>query len=239
MLSPIQILTSNLLASAEQITSAGGEDTSTLFDNNGESVWESSLPSAVLTITFAAARKTDCLILHNTNAARVEIEYKISSSDAAFTPFALSPSYTGGNIFYAFPSTLNAQVIQITFTPLSGNFYAGSLALCERLMTLDKALSSVRPSSYFRGGHHYLASGALIAWKDFSKLSFDISLSNVPQDTAQQLTALLSNNAFLTYALYGGADAAFCKEFALSAPPVLNIERKTALCQIEFTLLER
>ena len=145
----------------------------------------------------------------------------------------------GGNIFYAFPSTLTAQVIQITFTPLSGNFYAGSLALCERLMALDKALSSVRPSSYFRGGHHYLASGALIAWKDFSKLSFDISLSNVPQDTAHTLTGMLSNNAFLTYALYGGADAAFCKEFALSAPPVLNIERKTALCQIEFTLLER
>lgn len=239
MLSPIQILTSNLLASAAQITSAGGEDTSTLFDNNGESIWHSSLPSAQLTITFTAARKADALILHNTNAARIDIEYKTSSSDTAFTPLSTSPSYTGGDIFYAFPATVTAQVIKITLTPVNGNFYTCGLSLCERLMTLDKALSSVRPSSYFRGGHHYLASGALIAWKDFSKLSFDISLSNVPQDAARQFTALLSNNAFLTYALYGGADAAFCKEFALSAPPVVNIERKTALCQIELTLLER
>lgn len=239
MLSPIQILTSNLLASAAQISSAGGEDISALFDNNAESVWSSSLPSAQITVTFSAARKTDALILHNSNAAQVQIEYKTSSADAAFTPFALSPSYTGGDIFYAFPATLTAQVIKITLTPVSGNFYAGGLSVCERLMTLDKALSSVRPSSYVRGGHHYLASGALIAWKDFSKLSFDLSLSNVPQDTARQFTALLKNNAFLTYALYGGAQAAFCKEFALKAPPVVNIERKTALCQIELTLLER
>ncbi len=239
MLSPIQILTSNLIAAAAQVSSAGGEDTSTLFDNNAESVWSSSLPSAQLIVTFPAARKADALILHNTNAAQVQIEYKTSSADAAFTPFAISPSYTGGDIFYAFPATLSAQVIKITLTPLSGNFYAGGLSLCERLMTLDKALSLVRPSSYFRGGHHYLASGALITWKDFSKLSFDVSLSNVAQDTARQLTLLLKNNAFLTYALYGGAEAAFCKEFALNAPPVLNIERKTALCQIDFTLLER
>ena len=103
MLSPIQILTSNLLASAAQISSAGGEDISTLFDNNAQSVWTSSLPSAQLTVTFAAARKADALILHNSNAAQVQIEYKASSADAAFTPFAISLSYTGGDIFTPFP----------------------------------------------------------------------------------------------------------------------------------------
>lgn len=79
----------------------------------------------------------------------------------------------------------------------------------------------------------------LINWSDFKKLSFAVTLSNFKSDVLAIFLALLKQNAFLTYALYGEQDASFCRQFALSEPPVISAERKTALYQAEFTLLER
>jgi len=239
MISPITVFSANLIDSSASLQSADADNLANIYDSDYFSLWQSSSAVHAFSAVFATQISADSLVLYNTNAASVKIEYKQNSSDADFILFSSFENISGPDIFLAFPSVLTAAAVRFTFTCAENVFYIGGLNLCKKVISLDNVLSSLSPSSYFKGGHHYLADGQLLVWQDFSKMSFAVTLNNVPQSVAKNLLKLMRGNAFLTYALYGAFDASFCRQFALSEPPVINAERKSGLYTFEFTLLER
>ena len=130
------------------------------------------------------------------------------------------------------------MVLKLTFTA-SGTLSADKIIAANTLLNLSEVLSTLSGSVYAREGHHYLANGALIKWKDFTKYSLTLTLENISLTVKQNLENILKNNTFLTYIFYGSFDTALMGEYALRQTPFFNFDRRRALYKTALNLLEK
>ncbi|MDR0953644.1 MAG: hypothetical protein LBM71_05680 [Elusimicrobiota bacterium] len=213
---PIEILSANLLNGNTQIS------------NN-----------KTLEINFDAPTMADTLIIKNTDITSVIVEYK-TTQNGPLTELAALENNQEKNIIFNFAEQApSGFYFKFTFTSPNATCQAGQIILAKKLITLDNVLSSITPDTYARQGHHYLADGALLKWVEFTKKTIDLRLSNMPPKLWQNLQNILNANVFLTYIFYGDYAADTCSQYALKAPAKSQLERKTALYQVDISLIER
>lgn len=216
---PITILTQNLIE----------RDMASLFLDGGE---------VSVIFNFPEGVSADTLLLKDVFLDSVLLEHALAPE----APWqALPPVDCAGqsDIIFNFPEPLQAQVIKLTFRNAAGECRAGQIILARNLLDLNNVLSTVTDGKYTRGGQHYMADGALVSWREFTKQAPQIRLENVDKQSKEALLALINGGGFCTYIFYGGYEAAASGEFALSRPPMVNLDRKTMRYQIDFSLSER
>ena len=216
---PITILTQNLIPQDLSSFFAQGSDASVIFN-------------------FETAKTLDTLLLKTADIDTLTLEYK-ADENAAYQALPQLNCAGQKDIVFNFPSQIEAQIVKLSFHSSSGACCCSKIILAQTLLALDNVLSFISDDSYKRGGHHYMADGSLVAWTEFVKQTPSLRLENVTKTDKDYLLALLNEGTFFTYIFYGAYEAAPCGEFALSKPPVVNLDRKTMLYQIDLSLTER
>ena len=189
------------------------------------------------TYTFSALTSINKIIIKNSNLTALTIEYKTSAEGDFSTITAAVETYEQDFIF-TFSSAVNALILKLTFT-YQNTLSIGKIIAAKTLLTLSEVLSSINGSIYAREGHHYLANGALVKWKDFTKFNLTLSLENISSTIKQNLENILKNNTFLTYIFYGNFDTTLAGEYALSRTPFFNLDRRRSLYKTTLNLLEK
>ena len=193
--------------------------------------------SSTKTYTFSALTGVDKIIIKNTNLTALTIEYKTSAEGDFSTITAVATTY-GQDFIFTFSSAVNVLILKLTFTYQS-TLSAGKIIAAKSLLTLSEVLSNISGNIYVREGHHYLANGTLIKWKDFTKFNLTLNLENISSAVKQNLETILKNNTFLTYIFYGAFDTSLIAEYALSQAPFFNLDRRRALYKTNLNLLEK
>lgn len=229
---PIEILSSNLLEGAS-LSDAQGEPLSV---KRGAK----NIISGAVTASFAEAVSADKILIKNSDAQNITIEYKSAASEENFTlfeDFALVKS--GRDILITFEQPLEAVSFKFTLLGAGESVYFYEFALLSRLLFLDKALSSFTPSGYRKGGYHYMADGSLIRWHDFSKNSGSLVLENLPADTKKSLEYICDENVFLTFLFYGSYDLSQSGEYALTDSFKAELNRFSGMWRVVLEITEK
>ena len=213
-ISCIEILTSNLLENA------------TLSESGNTK-----------TYTFSALMEINKLIIKNSNLTALAIEYN-TSAEGSFSTITPTVETCGQDFIYTFPTTVNLLILKLTFTA-SGTLSVDKIIAAKTLLNLSEVLSTLSGNIYAREGHHYLANGNLVKWKDFTKFNLTLNLENINSTVKQSLENILKNNTFLTYIFYGNFDTTVTGEYALSRAPFFNLDRRRALYKTALNLLEK
>ena len=191
----------------------------------------------VRTYTFSAQTAVNKIIIKNTNLTALTIEYK-TSSEAEFSTITATVETCGQDFIYTFSSIVNALILKLTFIA-SDTLSVGKIIAAKNLLTLSEVLSTLSGNIYAREGHHYLANGALVKWKDFTKFNLTLNLDNISSSVKQNLENILKNNTFLTYIFYGNFDTTISGEYALAHTPFFNLDRRRTLYKTTLNLLEK
>lgn len=229
---PIEILSANLLEEAS-LSDAQGE---ALANKSGVK----NTISGAMTAVFSGAVSADKILIKNTDAQSITIEYKSAPSDESFTlfeDFALVKS--GRDILITFDAPLEAASFKFTLLGEGESVYFYEFALLSRLLFLDKALTSFTPSGYRKGGYHYTADGTLIRWHEFSKNSGSLVLENLPESTKQTLEYICDENVFLTFLFYGAYDLSQSGQYALTADFKAELNRLSGLWSVYLEITEK
>ncbi|MBO4708095.1 MAG: hypothetical protein J5594_06055 [Elusimicrobiaceae bacterium] len=189
------------------------------------------------TYTFSAQSAINKIIIKNTNLTALTIEYK-TSAEGDFSTITATVESCGQDFIFTFPSVINILILKVTFTA-SGTLNVGKIIAAKTLLTLSEVLSTLSGNIYAREGHHYLANGALVKWKDFTKFNLTLSLENISTTVKQNLENILKNNTFLTYIFYGNFDTTILGEYALAHTPFFSLDRRRALYKTALNLLEK
>ena len=193
--------------------------------------------SSTKTYTFSALTKISKIIIKNSNLTALSIEYKTSAEDDFSTITATVESY-GQDFIFTFPSAVNLLILKLTFT-FQDNLTVSKIIAANSIIILNDVLSVLNGNVYAREGHHYLADGSLIKWRDFTKFNLNLNIENISPSTKQSLENIFKNNTFLTYIFYGTFDTSLTGEYALSQTPFFTLERRRALYKTTLNLLER
>ena len=213
-ISCIEVLTSNLLENA------------TLAET-----------SSTKTYTFSTLTEVSKIIVKNTNLTALTIEYK-TSAEGNFSTITATVENYGQDFIFTFSSTVNMLILKLTFTYQS-TLSAKKIIAAKSLITLSEVLSNISGNIYTREGHHYLANGALVKWKDFTKFNLTLNLENINSTVKQSLKTILKNNTFLTYIFYGNFDTTMLGEYALGRTPFFSLDRRRCLYKTTLNLLEK
>ena len=189
------------------------------------------------TYTFSSQTSVNKIIIKNSNLTALTIEYKATYEDE-FSTITTAVESCGQDFIYSFPSVVNAVILKLTFTA-SGTLSIGKIIAAKNLLTLSEVLSTLSGNIYAREGHHYLANGALIKWKDFTKFNLTLNLDNISVTVKQTLENILKNNTFLTYIFYGNFDTTISGEYALAHTPFFSLDRRRTLYKTTLNLLEK
>ncbi len=189
------------------------------------------------TYTFSALTKISKIIIKNSNLTALSIEYKTAAEDDFSTITATVESY-GQDFIFTFPGAVNLLILKLTFT-FQDNLTVGKIIAANSIIILNDVLSVLNGNVYAREGHHYLADGSLIKWRDFTKFNLNLNIENIGPSVKQNLENIFKNNTFLTYIFYGAFDTALAGEYALSQTPFFTLERRRALYKTNLNLLER
>lgn len=229
---PIEILSANLLEDAS-LSDAQGE---ALANKSGVK----NTISGAMTAVFSGAVSADKILIKNTDAQSITIEYKSAPSDESFTlfeDFALVKS--GRDILITFDAPLEAASFKFTLLGESSSLYFYEFILLSSLLFLDKALTTFTPSGYRKGGYHYTADGTLIRWHEFSKNSGSLVLENLPESTKQTLEYICDGNVFLTFLFYGAYDLSQSGQYALTADFKAELNRLSGLWSVYLEITEK
>jgi len=189
------------------------------------------------TYTFTALTALNKIIIKSSNLTTLTIEYKAAAEDN-FTTLTPTQETCGQDFIFTLSAPVNVLVLKLTFTA-SGSLNIGGIIAANTLLNLGEVLSTLSGNIYSREGHHYLANGALIKWKDFTKYALTLTLENISFTVKQNLENILKNNTFLTYIFYGSFDTALIGEYALKQAPFFNFDRRRALYKTTLNLLEK
>lgn len=189
------------------------------------------------TYTFAALTAISKILIKNSNLTALTVEYKAAAEDN-FTTLTPTQETCGQDFIFTLSAPVNMLVLKLTFTA-SGTLNIGKIIAASTLLNLSEVLSTLSGNIYAREGYHYLANGALIKWKDFSKYALTLTLENISLTVKQNLENILKNNTFLTYIFYGSFDGALINEYALRQTPFFNFDRRRALYRTTLSLLEK
>lgn len=189
------------------------------------------------TYTFTALTALNKIIIKSSNLTALTIEYKAAAEDS-FTTLTPTQETCGQDFIFTLSAPVNMLVLKLTFTALS-TLNIGKIIAANTLLNLSEVLSTLSGNTYSREGHHYLANGALIKWKDFTKYALTLILENISATVKQNLENILKNNTFLTYIFYGAFDTALIGEYALKQMPFFNFDRRRALYKTTLNLLEK
>ena len=189
------------------------------------------------TYTFTALTEVNKIIVKNSNLTALTIEYK-AAAENDFTTVNATQETCGQDFIFNFPATVNALILKLTFTA-NNSLTLGKIIAAKSLITLSEVLSNLSGNIYAREGHHYLANGALIKWRNFTKFNINLSLENISKTVKQNLENIFKNNTFLTYIFYGAFDTSLIAEYALSQAPFFNLDRRRALYKTNLNLLEK
>lgn len=189
------------------------------------------------TYTFSAQTALNKIIIKNTNLNALTIEYK-TTAEGDFSTITPTVESCGQDFIFTFPSVVNILILKLTFT-VSGSLNVDKIIAAKNLLTLSEVLSTLSGNIYAREGHHYLANGALVKWKDFTKFNLTLNLENISATVKQNLENILKNNTFLTYIFYGNFDTTIIGEYALAHTPFFNLDRRRALYKTALSLLEK
>lgn len=229
---PIEILTPNILEAAS-LSDAQGE---VFAIKHGSK----NTISGAVTAAFAGTVSAEKILIKNTDAQSITIEYKRAASDVNFTlfeDFALVKS--GRDILITFDAPLEAASFKFTLLGEVESVYFYEFALLSRLLFLDKALTSFTPSGYRKGGYHYTADGTLIRWHEFSKKSGALVLENLSETTKQTLEYICDENIFLTFLFYGAYDLSQSGQYALTADFKAELNRLSGLWNVYLEITEK
>ena len=191
----------------------------------------------IKTYTFSAQTEINKIIIKNSNLTALTIEYKATSEDE-FSTITASVETCGQDFIFTFPSITSILILKLTFTA-SGTLNVNKIIAAKTLLTLSEVLSTLNGNIYAREGHHYLANGALVKWKDFTKFNLNLNLENINSAVKQNLENILKDNTFLTYIFYGNFDTTINGEYALAHTPFFNLDRRRALYKTTLNLLEK
>jgi len=189
------------------------------------------------TYTFPALTQINKIIIKNSNLIALTIEYK-ASADAEFTTISATQESYGQDFIFTFSAPVNILILKLTFT-VSDTLSINKIIAANSLLNLSEVLSTLSGNIYAREGHHYLANGALVKWKDFTKFNLTLSLENINTTLKQNLENILKNYTFLTYIFYGSFDTTLSGEYALSQTPFFTFDRRRTLYNTNFNLLEK
>ena len=189
------------------------------------------------TYTFSALTQMNKIIIKNSNLTALTIEYK-ASADAEFTNITATQESYSQDFIFTFSAPVNILVLKLTFTA-SDTLNTSKIIAANSLLNLSEVLSTLSGNIYAREGHHYLANGALVKWKDFTKFNLTLSLENINTTLKQNLENILKNYTFLTYIFYGSFDTTLSGEYALSQTPFFTFDRRRTLYNTNFNLLEK
>jgi len=189
------------------------------------------------TYTFSTQTAINKIIIKNTNLTALTIEYK-TTAEGDFSTITATVESCGQDFIFTFPSVINILILKLTFTA-SGTLNVGKIISAKNFITLSEVLSTLSGNIYAREGHHYLANGALVKWKDFTKFNLTLNLENISVTVKQNLENILKNNTFLTYIFYGNFDTTISGEYALAHTPFFNLDRRRALYKTALSLLEK
>ena len=189
------------------------------------------------TYTFSALTEINKIVVKNSNLTALTIEYKAAAEDN-FTTLTATQETAGQDFIFTLSAITNILVLKLTFTA-SDTLTVGEIIAAKTLLNLSEVLSTVSGNTYAREGHHYMANGALIKWRDFTKYSLNLNLENISLTVKQNLENILNENTFLTYIFYGSFDITLAGEYALKQAPFFNFDRKRALYKTALTLLEK
>lgn len=189
------------------------------------------------TYTFSALMQMNKIIIKNSNLTALTIEYK-ASADAEFTDITATQESYSQDFIFTFSAPVNILVLKLTFTA-SDTLNTSKIIAANSLVNLSEVLSTLSGNIYAREGHHYLANGALVKWKDFTKFNLTLSLENINTTLKQNLENILKNYTFLTYIFYGSFDTTLSGEYALSQTPFFTFDRRRTLYRTTLSLLER
>lgn len=229
---PIEILTPNLL-----------EDAS-LSDLQGEALiikrGVKNTVNASITACFAQAVTADKILIKNTDAQSLTIEYKTASSDDNFSLFEdFEMNISGRDALITFGEPLSASVFKFTLMGQDESVFFYEFSLMSRLLFLDKALTSFTPVGYRKGGYHYTADGALIRWHEFSKNSGSLLLENLSEETKRALEYICDDNVFLSFIFYGAYDLSQSGEYALTGDFKAELNRISGLWNVYLEITEK
>lgn len=196
-----------------------------------------STTSSTKTYTFSALTSINKIIIKNSNLTALTIEYK-TSAEGDFSTITATVENYGQDFIFTFPSAVNILILKLTFT-YQGTLSTGKILAVKSILILSEVLSSISGNIYAREGHHYLANGTLLKWKDFTKFNLTLSLENINSTIKQNLENILKNNTFLTYIFYGNFDTTLAGEYALSRTPFFNLDRRRTLYKTTLNLLEK
>ncbi len=187
--------------------------------------------------TFPELTQINKIIIKNSNLSTLTIEYKTSLEDDFSTIIATVESCEQDFIF-TFPTDLNILILKLSFT-YQNTLNIGKIIAAKTLLNLSEVLSNISGNIYAREGHHYLANGMLVKWRDFTKFNLTLNMENINSSLKQNLKNILKNNTFLTYIFYGSFDTTIAGEYALSRAPFFNLDRRRALYKTTLNLLEK
>ena len=193
--------------------------------------------SSTKTYTFSALTEINKIIIKNTNLTALTIEYK-TSAEGEFSTITAAVESCEQDFIFTFQNAVNLLILKLTFT-YQNTLSTGKIIAAKTLLNLSEVLSTLSGNIYAREGHHYLANGALVKWKDFTKFNLSLNLENINSTVKQSLENILKNNTFLTYIFYGNFDTSISAEYALSRTPFFNLDRRRALYKTTLNLLEK
>lgn len=231
MIKPIEILSSNLLETAQILSLSAAKISLKQGSKN-------TLEEGFCAV-FEDIIQADKILIKNTDITALSIFYK-QALGQEYQPFEnFTINLCGKDILISFNETLEAKEIKFIFSAegIEKNF--NNFLLLKSQLILDKALSSFNPSNYINAGYHYMLDGSLIAWRDLVKNSGVLSLDNLPQSLKAEMEILYEENIFLTFIFYGGIDLSQSGEYAITSAFNASLSRASGLWSISLDITEK
>lgn len=230
MINPIEILTPDLLLNG------------ILYDLQGNALTlqqgSKNILSGGFEAVFPSSVQADKVLIKNTSLESVNIYYKVQSEAEYILMENASVFLSGKDMLITFPQVVQAVAFKFVFASESEEYFY-SFILLKSLLVLDTVLSSLRPSVFCRGGHHYTAGGNLILWREFCKHGGTLTLENVSSSVKNALAEICAGNLLLTFIFYGGFDLSQSGEYGLAAPLKTELDRSLSLWRAEMELAEK
>jgi hypothetical protein len=246
----LQIYGENWVNNAELTVTSGEQSKAALCDRRPETQWQSSGSDDIVTETLeinfrnnsgaSALRATDRILLLGTNVKNMSASYKNADGNWQAIPEAAISGNTTGNVLIEMAAPVTAEAVKLflhTTQTANAEKTVGELKICKAVCALDAWIEFDKAAEY-KQGSYYLASGKLVTWREYRKISGGFTLSRVTKAQRDILNAAFAGYRYMTYVFYADYDLAETFEFAVDGETAEEFDRVSERYTIKFKVQE-
>lgn len=246
----LQVFSPNWIANSDIIVTSGEQSKTNICDRRAETQWVSSVGDdtviEILEFDFknnsggSVLRALDRIIIINTNIKSMAASYKDQDGNWQAISTGTITGNTAVSLLIELPTPVTASAVKIfLYTTQTANSpkAIGELKICKSICELGAWIEFERTITS-KSGDYYLANGALVSWREYSKTAGAFNLGRITKAQRDILWVALTTYPSLTYVLYSDYDLSDTYEFCVDGDISEDFNRVAERYSFKFRVKE-